>query len=365
MASSSDSLTPSPPAPGAEEQVGQADEAPDTNRTGQGSARRRTRWEREQRRPLGVLDGPVLGHRLGQDEDHHHLEDGGGDHPHGPNQRSARMPTRVAVTSWLMRTRSSTGLRNPSGSWTRRIRTRPPPAVVLQGHGLGPAHPDQARLGQGQPAETSSRSTTTTDQDPVGGRSREAAATMATATATPPPGGSGPAARARVVPCARPPRRHRGPCPTGAASRGRPGGPSRRRTVTPWSTALRAATAGQTTTSPSRTGMSSSSVRRRRARSPLVGRAAARLGLVVDGKGQHVGGARSAEEPLAQLGDGGLVHEEQRDLDVVLHALGLEHVAGQLGEAPMSTTRSDCSSAAKTSAHHRGGLRRSPRRGLS
>ena len=59
-----------------DDQVGQPDED-----RGHGS----DRWEAddggheggaEQRGPIGIVHGPVLGHRLEEDEDHHHLEDG-------------------------------------------------------------------------------------------------------------------------------------------------------------------------------------------------------------------------------------------------------------------------------------------------
>ena len=46
--------------------------------------------------------------------------------PQAPNSCEARMPTRVATTSWQMSTSSSTGLRKPWGSSVRRSSTLAP-----------------------------------------------------------------------------------------------------------------------------------------------------------------------------------------------------------------------------------------------
>ncbi len=70
---------------------------------------------------------------------------------------------------------------------------------------------------------------------------------------------------------------------------------------------------------------------RRRSGPSLVRRPPAAVHLVLDGEGQHVGGAGLVEEALVQRGDGRLVHEEQRDLRVAYHPLRLEDGACQSG----------------------------------
>ena len=93
--------------------------------------------------------------------------------PQAPNQLWARIPTRVATTSWQMRTMRRTGLRNPWGfSVSRTSDLRPSAAVVHQGQGLGPAHADQARLGQRQHGRHRQQHQHHDEQDPVAHRER-------------------------------------------------------------------------------------------------------------------------------------------------------------------------------------------------
>ena len=50
---------------------------------------------------------------------------------------------------------------------------------------------------------------------------------------------------------------------------------------------------------------------------------------VVDGEGEHVGGAVGVHEPAVQLGDGLFVDEEEGQLGVAADPLGHQHVAGE------------------------------------
>ena len=105
------------------------------------------------------------------------------------------------------------------------------------------------------------------------------------------PRGSGArAARARAPPCARPRRRPRGPSPSRCSTPCTTSSATSSSKEHSCSVALRAATAGQITTSPMSWGISGGR-RLARAGAPGVGHAAGRLGLGVDGEAQHVGGA--------------------------------------------------------------------------
>ena len=111
----------------ADEQVGQADQGPRHHPHRPEPDDGRDQRGAEQGGPLGVVDGPVLRHRLAEDEDDHDLEDGGRDHAPGaePAVRPG-CPTRVATTSWQMSTSSRTGLRKPWGFSVRRTSTLAP-----------------------------------------------------------------------------------------------------------------------------------------------------------------------------------------------------------------------------------------------
>ena len=60
-----------------------------------------------------------------------------------------------------------------------------------------------------------------------------------------------------------------------------------------------------------------------------VGEAARFDQFVLEREGQHVGGTHLVHEPLVQLGDGGLVDEQHRQLGVALDALVAEHRLGE------------------------------------
>ena len=94
----------------------------------------------EQRGPLGVVHGPVLRHGLEDDEDDHDLEDRRRPRrPSAPNQSEARTPTRVAETSWQMRTSRRTGLRNARGARPGGPSCRAPRRLLVEQRlGLAP-----------------------------------------------------------------------------------------------------------------------------------------------------------------------------------------------------------------------------------
>ena len=75
--SSSDTNGPVLQALAGEDHVGQADQAPGQQPQRREAARGGHQRGGEQGGPLGVLHGPGLGHRLGEHEDHDHLEGGG------------------------------------------------------------------------------------------------------------------------------------------------------------------------------------------------------------------------------------------------------------------------------------------------
>ena len=97
MASSSDSVTLAAARPrrrrSTDEQVGQPDQhRRDGPHQGERPPAADTMGRAEQGGPLGVVHGPVLGHRLEEDEDHHHLEDGADHHPDAPRTSAGPAP---------------------------------------------------------------------------------------------------------------------------------------------------------------------------------------------------------------------------------------------------------------------------------
>ena len=232
---------------------------------------------------------------------------------------------------------------------------RSAPVLVAQRQRLGLARARPGRLGQRQePADPTSSTTTTATRIPSVVPKCPAASTVEDTAPAPTerPGGSGPATPARGAPCVSAssstswsmPRRCSRPCTTSSATSS-----SR---LTPCSMALRAATDG-THHHVAEQGGHVVVVAREPSSGPgpaLVGGTPAELGLLVDGKGEHVGGPGLPEEPLVKLGDGRLVDEEQRHLDVVLDTLRAR--GRRVRASPNARCRwhvSDCSSAAKTS----------------
>ena len=289
----------------------------------------------EQRRALGVVDGPVLGQRLGQHEDHDDLEEGGDQHAQraeeplrqdaherGGHQLADQHEQKDRVQERL-------GVLDQSHE-----PARPSSALVAQRQGLGLAGTRQRGLGQRQQGRADEQHHDHPHQDDVGGpevlgrRTQPRTRCPCYDAARWKRANSSRSRRSMVSASSSSPwsipRRCSKPCTTSRATSS-----SR---LTPCSTALRAATDGHTKTSPSSVGTSNSSLGKPAAGpgTALVGRPPPELGLLVDGKGEHVGRAGLAQEPLVELGDGGLVDEEQRHLDVLFDALGVEHVARQL-----------------------------------
>ena len=87
--------------------------------------------------------------------------------PRPPKRCSATTPTRVAETSWQIRTSNRMGLRNLAGSQPGGPAGGPPALLVDQGLGLDPVHAHQAGLGQGQHARGGQEDDDHDDQDDV------------------------------------------------------------------------------------------------------------------------------------------------------------------------------------------------------
>ena len=204
---------------------------------------------------------------------------------------------------------------------------RPGAVLVGQRRRLGRGHARERRLGQREPRETSTRTTTSaSDHAEVGpsdlvGESRQLHGSREPAVE------ARRAARARGPAWPPPRRRRRGPCRARAGCRARRAARARRRSVPAWSGALRAATPGRSRRRRAAAARRRASARSRRARSAVVGPAARADQVVVDREREHVGRAVVAHEPLVELGDRRLVDEQQRQLGVAAHALGVEHRA--------------------------------------
>ena len=132
-------------------QVGQADEAARHHPDRPEADDRRDQRRAEQGGPLGVADGPVLGHRLGEHEDHHDLEHGGRHHapgpepPHGQDADQGGHHQLADQHQQEHRVEEALGVLGEADQ-----HLGPPLPVVGQALGLGPARADEAGLGQGQ-----------------------------------------------------------------------------------------------------------------------------------------------------------------------------------------------------------------------
>ena len=85
-------------------------------------------------------------------------------------------------------------------------------------------------------------------------------------------------------------------------------------------------------------------------RPALVGRSPAAFDFLVDGEGEHVGRARLAQEPLVELGDGGLV-DEQTDTSMSSRTPWAPSTSrASAAQRATSMACAFCSSATKTSA---------------
>ncbi len=125
--------------------------------------------------------------------------------PQAPNQSEARMPTRVATTSWQTSTSRSTGLRNPCGISVRRASTRAPrrPSST-RARALARLMRTRLVSARASTAEAASSTTTTTIRTKSAGVNDRVASSTSVGGVTAPGGDSGRAAAARGAPSARP-----------------------------------------------------------------------------------------------------------------------------------------------------------------
>ena len=247
-----------------------------------------------QRGPLGVLHRPVLGHRLEEHEDHDDFEHDAEEHAEaaeevlGDDADQGGRDQLADQDEQQDRVEEVGRVLDQAGQLAR-----PALALVDQRLGLDPVHPHQAGLGHGQHARPGQQDGDDDDEDrvleawkPVGGEqvhcSRPGAHPVeaVAAAAAPAP----PCARASASSSWSMPSRCSRPWTTSSATSSSRG--------TSCSAALRAATTGQITTSPSRVSAPCSADGPGPAAAE-VGRAPGRARLVLDRERQHVGRARS------------------------------------------------------------------------
>src|SRR5579875_421767 len=184
--------------------------------------------------------------------------------PQTPSQCSARMPTMVAPTSWHTSTSSRMALRNSSGCSASRTRWCAP-RRPSSARDSALAREVRTRLvsAKASRADATNSTTTTPTSTPSTHADPAAAATPVPTTPAYPARrwnrASSWRSRRSIASASASstwsmPSRCSTPCTTSSASSSS--------NVSPWASALRAATAGHTTTSPSRTGMPSSSAAR-------------------------------------------------------------------------------------------------------
>ena len=152
MASSSDSRMPARLAvAGAHEEVGQAVEPGGEDAHGREGHQRRDDGRHEERGALGVVDGPVLGQRLGQDEDDHDLEEGGGQHPEGAEEPLRQDAHQSGGDQLADEHEQEDRVQERLGVLDQAHEpARSPAALVAQRQRLGLAGARQGRLGQRQ-----------------------------------------------------------------------------------------------------------------------------------------------------------------------------------------------------------------------
>ena len=225
---------------------------------------RPTRWGRRTGRPARGCGRPSSWARLEEDEDHHHLEDGGDHHPEAPEPPPARTPDQGGRDQLADEHQQEDRVQEPLGVLDQAHQRRAPRRLRRRG-ATWPSPGVRTRLVSARARRPETDQQHHDDGDQRSSRRAGSAGGGDHGTASPVaagsgqrPGGSGPAAPARarsirlglrvdLVVHAR----------AGAAGRARPAAPSRRRPSPRARSALRAATAGQITTSPSRTGGSS------------------------------------------------------------------------------------------------------------
>ena len=134
-----------------DEQVGQTDEGPRQHPHRPEADDGRHQGGAEQGGPLRMVHGPVLRHRLAQHEDHHDLEHGGGHHTPGPEPVGGQDPDQGGHHQLADEHQQEHRVEEALGVLGQAEQDPGPPASVLdQAQRLGPAHADQAGLGQGQ-----------------------------------------------------------------------------------------------------------------------------------------------------------------------------------------------------------------------
>ena len=135
----------------ADEQVGQADEPGGHHAHRPEADQARHEGGGQQGGPLGMVDGPVLRDGLGEDEDHHDLEDGGGHHPPGAEPADGQDADQGGHHQLADEHQEEDRVEESLGVLGEPDQDLgAPPALVGQALGLGPAHPHQGGLGQGQ-----------------------------------------------------------------------------------------------------------------------------------------------------------------------------------------------------------------------
>jgi hypothetical protein len=101
--------------------------------------------------PLAVLDGPGLGGQLGEDEDDHHLEHGGDEHPDATEDVLGHHTDQGGGHQRAQLKGEEDDGQHPLGVLDQAQQGGAVPAVLLdQGHGLDLRHAGQRGLRQGQ-----------------------------------------------------------------------------------------------------------------------------------------------------------------------------------------------------------------------
>ena len=285
--------------------------------------------------PVGVLDGVGLGHGLGEHEDHDDLEDGGDGDADGAERPLGQHADQGGGHQVAQQHQQQDRVEEPLGVLDQREQL---PGAPRLSSARVRALTRLMRVRPSRPWRGRRPSRSGRDDAPP---SHQHAPSLLTGllrpvvtAGSPMFGGSGRAAPAPVAPWPRPPRRRRGPCPAGAGCRAPPAAPSRRRRCRRGRGVAARRPPGTRPRRPAGRGTSAGSGSVARPGPERVGRAARpRRVVLVDGEGQHVGGAFLAEEALVQLGHGVLVDEQHRQLGVALHALGLQHRLGQADPA--------------------------------
>ena len=209
-----------------------------------------------QRRRVGVLHRVVLRDRLEDDEDDDHFADGGDEEPGGaeePAGEHADHRRRDQLADQHQQQDRVEELLRRLRELDERLRAVA--TLVAQRARPRLVHAHERRLGDGEePREDQQHR----DGDDQVGVARPRYASAARRSRRRPSCSGAPTTRARAPPSAPPRRPRRGPSRAGAARRARRAAPARRRARTSCSTALRAATAGQITMSPTSCGISGS-----------------------------------------------------------------------------------------------------------